>query len=73
MIARHFKIFVLVCLLISLGIGFAVTDFNEAEERGENTEYSSNTISTGSMPADTMEERAKMRKLTAMDDYNSTG
>lgn len=73
MIARHFKIFVLVCLLISLGIGFAVTDFNEAEERGENTEYSSNTISTGSMPADTMEERAKMRKLTAMADYNSTG
>lgn len=73
MIARHFKIFVLVCLLISLGIGFAVTDFNEAEERGENTEYSSNTISTGSMPADTMEERAKMRKLTAMTDYNSTG
>ena len=68
MIQRHFKIAILIVLILTLTFGLVIVNVNTTEQQDEE-KY--NTIGTGSMPADTMEERAEMRKMTAMANYNT--
>lgn len=70
MIEKQFKIAVLICLILTLTFGLVV-DLDGVEEQSLNGDVEHNSISTGSMPADTIEERAEMRKMTAMVDYKS--
>lgn len=50
-------------LITTVGLIFDYQDSRNADS--ENTKEPVQTISTGSMPADTLEERAEMRKMTA--------
>jgi len=50
-------------LITTVGLIFEYQDSRNSES--ESTTEAVQTISTGSMPADTLEERAEMRKMTA--------
>lgn len=51
-------------LALTVGIGFEYQEDNDTR-KSSSDEEPVQTISTGSMPADTLEERAEMRKMTA--------
>jgi CHASE3 domain sensor protein len=55
---------ILVLLITAVGLIFDYQDSRNAES--DSTTEAVQTISTGSMPADTLEKRAEMRKMTAI-------
>lgn len=74
--SSNFIFLILLLVSLTLVLGFSVLSISEDvdEYTNKDTQNSEDTanngvISTGNMPADTMEERAEMRKLTAMADY----
>lgn len=72
MIERYVKLITIASLVLSLAVGFTIIDLGETGKNGidvSDTGSAEQTISTGSMPADTMEDRAEMRKMTATSDY----
>lgn len=75
MIERYFKFFTIASLVLGLAVGFTIIGFGETGKDGiymSDAGSAEQTISTGSMPADTMEKRGEMRKMTAISNYHHT-
>lgn len=68
-----FLILFLLSLTIVLGTSIPLIEdvdrYSDKDSKKFEQTRNNGVISTGNMPADTMEERAEMRKLTAMADY----
>lgn len=69
--SKHFRILILIVFSLTVLVGIMITSETGMKESNLNDQEKTEkvTISTGSMPADSVKERSRMRKMTSMENY----